>query len=215
MGYYVRVLSTSAECVSLETLQEVVRNGGFKAELQSENGTHSEWEQIILRHTNGSEIASIERNLVDSDSLGGEEITEFSDEIKNCKPASAVTWLDDYFKRVKCIYAFQVLSGTEKENGWDILDAVKSAIWKVAPGILQADREGFSNEDGYHILWQFSDSVTGSYNMGVLKHGKWIHFQMDFGNKKHRDAFFNGENPFTASASLFSRLKNLFLRPNE
>ena len=60
---------------------------------------------------------------------------------------------------------------------------------------MQADREGFSNEDGYHILWQFSESAKGDWWMGVLRDGSWTHFQMDLGNLKQRESFFQGLVP--------------------
>jgi hypothetical protein len=62
-------------------------------------------------------------------------------------------------------------------------------------GIFQADREGFSNEDRYHILWQFSDSTAGNWWMGVLKDGSWVHFEMDLGNPQQWESFFAGELP--------------------
>jgi hypothetical protein len=110
-------------------------------------------------------------------------------------PADAAKWLLDYFSRVRCIYAFQVLGGTRHKNGWEILGAVKDHIWSFAPSITQADNEGFSNEAGYHILWQFSDTVQGPWWMGVLREGQWQHFRMDLGNRKHREAFLQGQIP--------------------
>jgi hypothetical protein len=80
-------------------------------------------------------------------------------------------------------------------NGWDILAAVKNGIWSAAPSILQADNEGFSNEGGYHILWQFNDLVEGNWWMGVLSNGQWKHFEMDLGNRKHRESFLRGQIP--------------------
>ena len=56
---------------------------------------------------------------------------------------------------MKVIYAFQLLSGTEVNDGWDGVHFLRGRIWRELGGILQADLEGFSNEDGYHILWQF------------------------------------------------------------
>jgi len=68
-------------------------------------------------------------------------------------------------------------------------------VWTSAPSILQADGEGFSNEAGYCILWQFSDSVRGPWWMGVLRDGEWIHFQMNLGSKRQREAFRKGQIP--------------------
>ncbi|HSE26404.1 MAG TPA: hypothetical protein VLB68_32350, partial [Pyrinomonadaceae bacterium] len=61
--------------------------------------------------------------------------------------------------------------------------------------ILQADNEGFSNEEGYHILWQFNDSVNGTWWMAVMKGDQWKPFQMDLGDHKQRESFFKGQIP--------------------
>src|SRR5687767_13083898 len=161
MPYYIRVLSTSAARVSLSDLQSAIERDNLRAMLFAEEDADEDWTQLILRHADGREIALIERNLVEEGSLGSEELAEFADEVAECKPANAARWLLDYFPRVQCIYAFQVLSGSDHKNGWEILGAVRNHIWSAAPSILQADNEGFSNEEGYHILWQFSDSVDG------------------------------------------------------
>lgn len=194
MGYYVRVLSTSAACVSLSALQATIEKEKLGATL-SADARAEDWTQLILRHADGREIALIERNLVEEGSLGSEELAEFTDEVTECKPANAAQWLLDYFHRIRCIYAFQVLSGTDHKNGWEILEAVKNRIWTAAPSIIQADYEGFSNEDGYHILWQFSDSVEGDWWMAILQDGQWRPFQMDLGNREQRESFFQGKIP--------------------
>jgi hypothetical protein len=195
MGYYVRVLCTSPDCISLSALQSTLQKNKLRATISAEDGASDDWSQLILSHADGCEIASIERNLVHEGTLGSDELAAFADEVAHCKPANAAKWLLDYFSRVRCIYAFQVLSGTDHKNGWEILGAVKNRIWSSAPSILQADQEGFSNEDGYHILWQFGDSVNGDWWMGVLRDGQWKHFQMDLGNSKHREAFSEGRIP--------------------
>lgn len=195
MGYYVRVLSTSADWISVGDLQSVLDEHKLHASLAVESGTPDRWQQVILRHADGRAIAAIERNPVEVASLGSEELDEFAEEIAHCKPDSSVQWLREYFSHVRCIYAIQLLSGTDHKNGWEILAAVKHRIASFNRSILQADAEGFSNEDGYHILWQFNDSVEGSWWMGILREGLWIHFQMDLGNQQHRAAFFRGEVP--------------------
>ena len=97
---------------------------------------------------------------------------------------------------MRTISAFQVLNGVYEENGWERLGAIKGKLWNELGGIFQADGEGFSNEHGYHILWQFSDGVTGPWWMGVLSQdGSWTHFQMELGNGAQREQFLNGEGP--------------------
>jgi hypothetical protein len=195
MGYYTRVLTTSKQCVPLTAIRHALRKDGLTAQAEIQSGDADDWEQIILRHPDGLEIASIERNVVEERSLGQEEIAEFIEEIQDVKPASGAKWLRSFLPSVRCIYAFQHLSGAEKGHGFECLTAVRNAIWRAAPAILQADGEGFSNEAGYHILWQFSESVTGTWWMGVLQDKKWIHFQMDLSDPKHREAFLAGVVP--------------------
>lgn len=195
MGYYVRVLSTSPECVPFEELQSALIDNSLKGEIRCEEEDDTGWNQLLLIHNDGREIAVVERNPVFDGSLAEEEIEEFLEDIEDGKPSTAANWLKEYFEKIKCIYAFQVLSGADHKNGWEILGAVKEAVWNYAPSILQADSEGFSNEDGYHILWQFSDSVDGSWWMAVLDGNVWRNFEMELGNKDHRAAFFEGRVP--------------------
>ncbi len=105
--------------------------------------------------------------------------------------ARVILWSQSPFLQA----AFAIAMGLLVNNGWDILGEVKSSIFAQVDGIIQADGEGFSDEDGYHILWQFSDSAKGPWWMGVLKDGEWIHFQMDLGNMKQREAFLLGKVP--------------------
>ena len=195
MGYYIRLLSPADRCVPFAELQASLAADAPPAILAVDAGSETDWEQLALSHPDGTEIAVVERNPVTEGSLGAEELRELQNEIAACAPASAVGWLTDYFPRIRSIYAFQLLSGTEVEGGWEILGALKNALWERSTGIFQADGEGFSNEEGYHILWQFSDSVSGSWWMGVLQDGSWVHFEMDLGNPDHRQAFFKGQVP--------------------
>jgi hypothetical protein len=195
MSYYVRVLSLSDGTPPVARLQTALSKNKLAAKLSIDDGTNEDWTQLLLCHEDGSEIAVIERNAASSTDLVEAEIQEFLDEIADCKPPSAAEWLAEYFPKVRTIYAFQLLHGTDVKNGWEILGTVKDALHAHVRGIIQADGEGFSNEEGFHILWQFADSVTGEWWMGVLQNGKWVHFQMDLGNKNHREAFLLGKVP--------------------
>jgi hypothetical protein len=154
------------------------------------------WMQLVLRNSGGAEIALVERNPVFPGELGEEELAELIEEIKEEKPFSAARWLEQYLPRVKVIYAFQILGGAYVNDGWEAVHALQAFIWTKCGGILQADGEGFSNEDGYCILWQFSEEVTGSWNMAVLNEAEqWIRFEMNLGNRQQRVAFLEGRLP--------------------
>ena len=195
MGYYIRVLGRRLDDIPLQLL----KTAGEPAFVQLERGTADEWQELLLKHNSRSEIALIERNLVIEGELGAEELQEFVDEVEQLHPRSAAQWLKSYLPKVKVIYAFQLLSGTDVDDGWTIVHRVYQTIWKISGGLLQADGEGFSNEEGFTIVWQFSDGVTGGWNAAVLDaKGKWLPFEMDLGNREHRAAFMRGEVPIGA-----------------
>jgi hypothetical protein len=194
-GYYIRVLATDATPVAEDELRASLPEKS-SCELLTDQKNDQGWVQLVLRHADGGEIALIERNPVSSGELGEEELAEFIEEIKGEKPASAVRWLEQYLPRVKVIYAFQILGGADGNKAWEAIRALQACIWTRRGGILQSDGEGFSNEDGYSILWQFSDEVTGPWNMAVLNEAeKWIGFEMELGNSEQRMAFFEGKVP--------------------
>ncbi len=87
-------------------------------------------------------------------------------------------------------------AGRFLRRNYEIVTNIKSTIWNKIGGILQADDEGFSNEDGYHILWQFADDVTGDWSCAVLNEkGEWERFVMDLGDKAQRKDFQEGKVP--------------------
>jgi hypothetical protein len=195
MGYRIRVLGTKEQKPQVEDLQAALRKSKNDAILTIEAEKSGNWEQLILAHPKGPEIALIEWNPVVEGELGKEELEEFIAEVEDYEPASAACWLKEYLRRVKVIYALQLLSGTEVGNGWDAVHTVQTAIWNKSSGVLQSDGEGFTNEDGYHILWQFSSDASGEWNMAVLEGENWIRFQMDLGDLAQRKEFLAGSVP--------------------
>ena len=195
MGYYTRVLSKDESFPAFEELAELIRaqHPGFR--LSIESGDEEEWESLLLSSVDEVEVAVIERNPVFDGSTGQDEIADFLDETQDCKPETGVAWLAEYLEEIKTVYAFQHLQGADTEEGGNALHALRSALWERGDAIIQADGEGFTNEEGFHIVWQFSDSVSGPWNMGVLQDATWHHFKMDLGDPDHREAFLNGEVP--------------------
>jgi hypothetical protein len=195
MPYYTRVLSKDDAFPPFDELAQSIRDGHPGYKLTIESGDDEEWETLLLSSDDEVEVAVIERNLVYDGSTGQDQIADFLEDIRDCKPESGVQWLTDYLAEVKTIYAFQHLQGSEMEEGGNALHALRSALWERGDAIIQADSEGFTNEEGFHILWQFSDSVSGPWNMGIYKDDLWHHFKMDLGDPDHRAAFLEGEVP--------------------
>lgn len=200
LSYYTRVLSKEEVFPPFGELAESVRTGHPGYKLTIESGDAENWESLLLSSNDEVEVAVIERNPVFEGSTGQDEIADFLEDIQDYKPESGVQWLADYLAEVKTIYAFQHLQGSETEEGSNALHALRSALWERGEAIIQADNEGFTNEEGYHIVWQFSDSVSGPWNMGILQDGTWYHFTMDLGDPDHRAAFLSGEVPTDLSS---------------
>lgn len=195
MGYYTRVLSKDEDHPAVDELAEFLRSSHPNFKLTLEEGTEEDWESLLLSGNDEVEVAVVERNPVSEGSLGEGEIAEFIEETQDCKPQTGVAWLHEFLAEVKTLYAFQHLQGSETEEGGNALHALRTHLWERGDAIIQADLEGFSNEEGYHVVWQFSDSVSGPWNMAVLQDGTWHHFTMDLGDPEHREAFFKGEVP--------------------
>ncbi len=194
MGHYIRILSPSEMRVPLTRLMEALEDLGAPVAISGDSA-ETTWRQIVLAHPEGRDIATVECDLVEPGSLAEEEIGELLEEIAEAQPASAAAWLKAYLPKVKAIYAIQVVAGAEEGEGWDVVDTIRQTLMEQAGGIIQADDEGYSNEDGYHILWQFADDVEGTWWMAVLKNGRWKKFEMDLGDPNHRAAFLAGEVP--------------------
>jgi len=195
MGYYTRVLSKRPECPPLGQVVAALAAEFPTAVLELETGEPTSWTGLLLSHADGTEIAAIERNAVGDGTLAQEEIAEFIESLGSARPRSAVSWLSDFLGAVSNIYAFQHVSGTGVARGDEILRCVSNYIWSLGEAIVQADGEGFTNEDGYHIIWDFSDQVAGPWWMAVLVNGRWVPFKMDLANRGHREAFLAGRVP--------------------
>jgi hypothetical protein len=208
LSYYTRVLSKQEEFPSLDELAQSIAAEHPYYKLTLETGTEEEWESLLLSGKDGVEVAVIERNPVFDGSVGQDEIADFLEDIRDCKPETGVEWLTDYLAEVKTVYAFQHLQGSETEEGGNALHALRTALWERGDAIIQADLEGFTNEEGYQIVWQFSDTVSGPWNMAVLQEDTWHHFRMDLGDPDHRAAFLKGEVPDDLATVRTSRARD-------
>ena len=196
MPYRMRILSRSEVHVPVPRLRERLRSEGIAAKVEVEEGDEVAWDRIILAHPDDQPIAIIERETIPPGEYETSELAEYAEEIECEQPESAAMGLGDYFPQVRVIYVFQLLTGTDRDGGWAAIHAVQGEVWGAVGGIMQADGEGFSNEDGYHILWQFGEKVDGPWKMAALgDDGRWVAFEMDLGDRRQRAAFLAGRVP--------------------
>ena len=195
MAYYTRVLSKDEEFPEFEELALFIRAEHPDYRLTLEEGSEEEWQTLLLAGADEVEVALIERLPVFDGSQGQDDISDLIEDLYEVKPESGVEWLKSFLEEAKTIYALQHLQGSETVDGGNALHALRARLWERGDAILQADGEGFTNEEGFHIVWQFNDSVSGPWNMGVYKDDMWFHFKMDLGDPDHREAFLSGEVP--------------------
>lgn len=193
MASHIRVLAESDQKPSLAELRTVL---GPDIEVVVEDGDEQQWSQLILRHKDGQEIASIARDPVAPGESGTQEIEELVAEMEGARPLRNAEWLKHYFSHVKVVYAMRPLAGTEVRNGMSAVLRAQAYFWKKFGGILQADDEGFSNREGYHVLWQFHGPQQGELEAAVMNDaGQWTGFVMDMGDPEQVAAFQRGEVP--------------------
>jgi hypothetical protein len=162
VAYYTRVLSKDDEFPAFEELAQLIRTQHPDFRLSIEEGSEEEWEVLLLSSLDEVEVALLERNPVSDGSVGQDEIADFLEDLRDCKPNSGVQWLEDYLSEVKTIYAFQHLQGSETVDGGNALHALRSSLWERGDAIIQADGEGFTNEEGYHMGVRLSLSQTSA-----------------------------------------------------
>jgi hypothetical protein len=118
-------------------------------------------------------------------------------DIKECEPTSAVRRLHDWAPNARVMHRIRLLAGHgDEELGLQVVDEMIKTAHREAGGIIRADYEGYTNEQGHHILWKFADDVTGPLDAAVLdENGQRQSFVMDLENLEHRAAFKAGRIP--------------------
>jgi hypothetical protein len=197
MSYYIRILGTSDPDIHIDELIDGLNEAGLSAKFsRAELESAAKWSVLLVANSEGEEIMQIDRNPIVEGDLGFEELGEFRESIEEYKPASAARWLLSYFDRVKVIYAFHLLGAAFENDNFTVINSIREIIWNKTGGIFQSDGEGFTNEEGYAILWQFSDEAKGEWNMAVHDGaGEWIRFTMDLADEKQREEFWQGKVP--------------------
>jgi hypothetical protein len=189
-----RVLGIYEDVISVGELRAELEKEGLTASISSDQDDDP-WSVLDVEAASGTRLVQIEKNFVFPGCLAQAELDEFRTLIRAHQPLSAVQWLDNYFERIKIVYAFRVLEGALIDDNFEIVSSLKRAIWGRSGGLLQNDLEGFSNDEGYHILWQFPDDISGDKYCAVLDNGVWVRFRMDLGDTFQRMAFWAGEVP--------------------
>lgn len=190
MSEFARLITKSEKEINFGNIDEVLH--GTDMELEVEKDGDGNWRKIILKRNDFNQILSV---ITKAENLE-EEKKLLIDGLKDSEPANAAEWVKEYIEEAKNIYKFEIMEGSEDQYGWYTLESVREAIWEEVEGILQNDGEGYRNEEGFFIVWQFEYEVEGPYEAAVMdKKGKWHCFEMELENEEHVLQFKNGKVP--------------------
>jgi len=116
------------------------------------------------------------------------------------RPVNAVKWVKKYLKKVKIVYAFIPVMDYEKDYNWTIFSELFIEVKAALGGIVQIKDEGFTNESGDIVVWEYPDSATGIQTMAVRKFpGIWKRFDMNLASIDQRKKFLSGKVPYKVS----------------
>ncbi len=186
--------------VSTDAVAQWLVDALVDAEIESdeEEGT-GVWSQIALYLDNGEPVAEVDRFV-----RGDEDFHEYLadvvrmllDDAEPVMPHSAVRWLCQYMHQVQVIYSFKPHQALYDEKGWAIFNQVWTNLKKLEPGIVHTQAEGFTNESGDQITWEFPKGSVGDWKMAVLNdENDWVKFTMDLANLEQRQSFQAGRLP--------------------
>lgn len=201
MGQIVRILTKDEKYIPLSEIRNYLYLKNLKCSLKLEYGTEAEWKEVSVQCEN-VEIFFIERDNINDDAIAKKELKDFKKILKKATPASAAEWLQDYLEDVEVVYAIEIFPEIADYSGFEVLSSVQNFIFKqLSSAIIQSNNEGFTNEDGFHILWQFtSKDIHGKCYSAILdRSGSWVPFILDLSNEDQILDFQDGIVPNDAA----------------
>jgi hypothetical protein len=189
MAYYVRLLTPGEKIIPFNDILMEIEAVKLIA------GTEREWEKIEIADPNGNAIALLERKPVASEA-GAAELATIKKQAAASEPENARAWVQKFLASVKTVYSFQLFTDVINGHDWRILGGVQNLLKDALTGIIQADDEGFYNEEGDYILWRMYPGAAGSIPAATLgENGEWISFQLNLNDDRAVARFKRGEMP--------------------
>ena len=191
MSEYIRLITKNENEINLKNIEEILKNTDMVTEVI--NNTSGNWEKIVVKREDTNQIVTV---LTIAENIE-EEKKNLEKDIMGAEPSNAAEWVLKYLNDSKKIYKFEILEGAEDQYGWYTLESIREAVWEDVEGILQNDGEGYRNEEGFFILWQFEyEELEGPYEAAVMdKKGKWQCFEMELSDEEHISQFKDGKVP--------------------
>jgi hypothetical protein len=214
------------EPISVDKVAGWLQKAMIDCEIESEEGEEDfpgSWSTLTLFLDNGEPVIEIEKyGLAEGNFTSAiqDTVRMLLDDKKPVKPASAVKWLCQFMSRVRVLYEFRPMPAVKTEAGWELFNEVWTNMRGILRGIVHLEDEGFTNEQGAQITWEYpdeNDAGTGSdaalhgtiaqaatdkiadekLKVAVLdKNGQdWIEYLINLANQEQRALFMAGEAP--------------------
>lgn len=190
MSYYVRLLTAAEKTVPFSEIKEQGNN------IKLADGSDASWDKIKIYEPVDNLIAVVERQPVSAGSAVEDALSQLKTVLAESYPVNSREWLSQYLSKVKTIYSFQLLAENITKNGWPVMGRVQNLLKDNLTGIVQADNEGFYNEDGDYILWQMYEGAAGAIPAATMdENGEWISYQLRLDDARAIEQFKQGIPP--------------------
>ena len=205
-------LTPASECSPaaewIDFVREMSTDSGDEQQAELVSGKPKDWRQIHVKYPDGSWSFDFERYTVGGSGKWAEDLDFFRGWLGVVEPAVNTQWLTQYLTRVQTVYMFRCASSAPAgtlDLVNEIVDSLRHDDENVGghSGLLYAEGEGWSNEGGQHLTWEFSDRATGLWWMALSCDEGWTVFQVELGNREHRSAFKAGKVPTGVETRLY------------
>ena len=196
-----RFFGLKDKAISVDEIAEWLQKALIDGEIESEEEDFpGDWKIITLFLESGEPVVEIEKFSEQEDTL--KDAIQFTvrnllDDHNPVKPESAVRWLCQFMTRVKVLYEFRPMQGIKQDKGWLLFNEVWTNLRESLQGIVHLDEEGFTNQQGAQITWEYPGDETGDLKVAVLDESgeQWIEYTMDLANQEHKQLFMAGKAP--------------------
>lgn len=196
MGHYVDILTPNEARPSLEDVTRKAKQYLPECEVVVNLGTEAEWEELIVWFAEDDPVCTIGFSPFTKADPEDSDLAWVLSDIEGCEPKTGVHWLREYVPKINTMVRIRFLHRAFEGTDNGLTSAMIEWLHEQCGGIIRSDYEGYSNENGHHIVWQFDDSATGPWESAVRRaDGTWDAFIMDLGNGDHRAAFKRGQVP--------------------
>ncbi|MBU6452224.1 MAG: hypothetical protein KGS72_10625 [Cyanobacteria bacterium REEB67] len=218
------------EPISVDKVAGWLQKAMIDCEIESEEGEGEDnfpgcWSTLTLFLDDGEPVIEIEKYGFEEENFTAaiqDTVRLLLDDKKPVKPASAVKWLCQFMSKVKVLYEFRPMPAVKTEAGWELFNEVWTNMRDILRGIVHLEDEGFTNEQGAQITWEYpdADDVDASAGSDAALHGTiaqaagdamteeklkvavldqngqdWIEYMINLANQEQRLLFMAGKAP--------------------